>query len=71
VPRVALAPPLGVAAAPHPAAVTPARPAGAKPAKPARAGGGGKLRLDLSSCTGEYHLDGVAVDAMGRPCAAF
>lgn len=74
-PGAALPPPLpGVAAVSRPAAVAPARPAAVKPVKPvkpARAGNGGAVRLDLSSCTGEYHLDGVAVDAMGRPCAAF
>lgn len=75
-PSAALPPPLpGVSVVPRPAAVAPARPAAVrpgKPAKPARAGNGGALRLDLSSCTGEYHLDGVAVDTtMGRPCAVF
>ena len=68
-PRLALPPPPGVALAPRPSAV-PAKPAAAKPArvKPAR---GRAVKLDLSPCSGEFHLDGVAVDAMGQPCAAF
>ncbi|MFA5120979.1 hypothetical protein [Zavarzinia sp.] len=77
VPRAAavLPPPLHTGpAVPAPAPVAaPAKPA--KPAKPAATPASGRKRPGLilgpAGCTGEYHLDGIAVDALGHPCASF
>ncbi|PWR23964.1 hypothetical protein DKG75_05295 [Zavarzinia compransoris] len=56
-----------IPAAPAPVAAPAPAPARtpAKPAKP------GKIRFGDAACDGGYHLEGVAVDAAGRPCGLF
>ncbi|RJF86865.1 hypothetical protein D3874_07410 [Oleomonas cavernae] len=63
------APAAPVVAAP----IRPARPAPAAAVPPRKKGQGPApvLRLGPANCGGQYFLDGVAVDAMGRPCAGF
>lgn len=74
----ALPPPVRVTplpSAPAPVIAAPTAPAKPSPAAtvPRKRGQAPAplLRLDPSPCNGQYFLDGVSVDAMGRPCAGF
>ncbi|MCF4164971.1 hypothetical protein L2U69_04880 [Zavarzinia compransoris] len=67
-----LPPPLtalpAAAALPRAEPLVPVRPV---TAAPRRAGAPPQIRLGGRECAGDYFLDGVAVDAMGRPCGGF
>lgn len=63
--------PIPPAPAPVAAAPAPAKPPAEKPSRRGTTKATPPLRLDLSPCNGQYFLDGVAVDSMGRPCAGF